>query len=391
MSNPELKPLRVVHYLDAVREEAGGVVRCVIDLCQVLATHGAQVTLATYDTKDVPAEWSNRPDSPQVVDIHSDRVGFENALYGADVVHLHTPWDRKNASIAGLLRSPRVPYIVSVHGMLDDWCMDQKGLKKRAYLWLAGRRLLEGAYRVHCTAEGEAQQAGKWYPLGKSVVLPLVVDLPDRGTLPGPAVAVDAFRPLASDRPKLLFLSRLHPKKGVDVLLQASALVNARGTPHELMVAGPGEQSYVAELKRLAAELDIQQQTHFVGLVQGTMKLSLYEACDLFVLPTHQENFGLVLPEAMACGTPVVTTRGVDIWPEIEAAGGVIVDNRPEPLADALMPLLADLPALANRGALGRQYVYDWLDPERVVQGYIDLYHEAARSSRSQPAPHQAP
>ncbi len=369
----------MLHYLDAVREEAGGVVRCVIDLCNVLAAQGCEVTLATYDAQDVPAAWGKEPNTPRVIDAGADEA-LNQAYETADVVHLHTPWDRRNTSAAKRAQAVRKPYIVSVHGMLDDWCMAHKGLKKRVYLWLAGRRMLEGAYRVHCTAEGEAQQAGKWYPRAQSVVLPLVVDMPDPESLPGPELARETFPALATDEAKLLFLSRLHPKKGVDLLLRAAKLLVDRGTSFQLFVAGPGEAAYIEQLKSLASELGIADRTHFVGLVQGDTKLSLYQAADLFVLPTHQENFGLVLPESLVCGTPVVTTRGVDIWPEIEAAGSTITDNQPEPLAETLAKLLSDRTALAARGEQGRQYIQQWLDSDRVAQGYIDLYREAAQS-----------
>lgn len=382
MSDTAPKPPRVLHYLDAVREEAGGVVRCVIDLCGVLAEQGCEVTLATLDAKDVPAHWREKSNAPRVVELPAEQWTAElrQAAEQVDVLHLHTPWDRRNTGIAKTANSLAKPYIVSVHGMLDDWCMDHKGLKKRVYLWLAGRRMLEGAYRVHCTAEGEAQQAGKWYPRAQSAVLPLVVDMPNPDTLPGPQLATETFPALATDDTKLLFLSRLHPKKGVDLLLRAAKLLVDRGTSFQLFVAGPGEPAYVTQLESLAAELGIADFTHFIGMVQGDTKLSLYQACDLFVLPTHQENFGLVLPESLACGTPVVTTRGVDIWPEIEAAGSTITDNQPESLANELERLLAERAALAERGLQGRQYIQQWLDPTRVAQGYIDLYRQAVQN-----------
>lgn len=370
-------PVRVLHYLDAVCEEAGGVVRCVIDLCNVLAQHGCQVTLATFDTQDVPQHWTAGDQTPRVINLSQGGTSFEQAIEEVDIVHLHTPWDTRNAKFAKLLRSRGMPYLLSVHGMLDDWCMAAKGLKKRAYLWLAGRAMLEGAYRVHCTAEGEVAQAAKWYPRGESVVLPLVVDMPSPRELPGPQLACEAFPALETTNTKLLFLSRLHPKKGVDLLLRAAALMSERGDTFQLFIAGPGEAAYVEQLQRMAKELGLNERTHFVGLVQGETKLSLYQACDLFVLPTHQENFGLVLPEALACGTPVLTTRGVDIWPEIEAAGGAIVDNRPEPLAQRLSQLIANRENLPALGQRGRQYIHKWLDPSNVVAGYIDLYRQA--------------
>ena len=377
-SSSDDTPVSVLHYLNAVDLAEGGVVRCVLDLCNVLSLHGCEVTLATHDTRDVPAEWQSRPNAPRVIDMRGDASAFQQALEQAKVVHLHTIWDTHNAPIARQLRRLGIPYVVSLHGMLDDWCMAQKALKKKIYHWLLGRRMLEGAYRVHCTAEGEEQQAAKWYPRGTSVVLPLIVDMPAAEALPGPQLARDTYKSLASPDAQLLFLSRVHPKKGIDLLLRAAAQVVQQGTGVQLNIAGPGDESYVQELKSLANSLGIADRTHFLGLVQGELKLSLYEAADLFVLPTHQENFGLVLPESLVCGTPVVTTRGVDIWPEIMAAGSVVVDNQPETLAAELMQLLADRKALAERGVQGRDYITEWLDSARVVEEYKALYRQAA-------------
>jgi glycosyltransferase involved in cell wall biosynthesis len=377
MTDSANPPVRLLHYIDAVREEAGGVVRCVIDLCAALANQGCEVTLATFDTKDIPTKWRSDPSAPRVIDLSSGSDGWPGAVRESNVVHLHTPWDRRNAGFARTAFDAHKPYIVSIHGMLDDWSMDQKGLKKRVYLWLAGRKMLERAFRVHATAEGEVQQARKWYPRGESVVLPLVVDIPVPEALPGAELARQKFPALATDKPTVLFLSRLHPKKGVDLLIEAAALLHHDSHAFELIIAGSGEPAYVEALEELAKVRGIANHTHFVGLVTGDLKLSLYQACDLFVLPTHQENFGLVLPEAMACGTPVVTTRGVDIWPELEAGGGVITENTPEVLANQIAMLLDDREALVERGRLGQEYVRSWLDSHRVTQSYVELYREA--------------
>jgi glycosyltransferase involved in cell wall biosynthesis len=258
--------------------------------------------------------------------------------------------------------------------MLDDWCMAQRGLKKRLYMKLAGRRFLQGAACVHTTAEGERQQAAKWIPKARTAVLPLLVDLSEFDALPGPGPALAAFPQLATTAPKLLFLSRLHPKKGVEILLRAAAEVARRGIHCELFIAGPGDGDYVSRLKRLASELDLGAKTHFLGMVRGMQKTSLYQAADLFVLPTHQENFGLVLVEALACGTPVVTTRGVDIWPELEQAGSAIVSLDPQAVAGAMHERLLHREKLPDIAAQGRTFVRNWLTEEKVIAGYEAMY-----------------
>ncbi|MEM8865921.1 MAG: glycosyltransferase, partial [Planctomycetota bacterium] len=193
------RPLRCLHYVDAVVEEAGGVVRAVLDLTSALAEQsleahgiegrGIEVTLLTGDAQDVPKSWlAGEPGMPRVEVISrsltpwlslgaADREAVTAAVAEADLVHLHTPWDPCNVAIAAEARRTGTPYVVSVHGMLDDWSMTQRGLKKRVYLSVAGRRMLDGAARIHFTAEGERQQAMKLAPRGSAVVLPLVMDL----------------------------------------------------------------------------------------------------------------------------------------------------------------------------------------------------------------------
>jgi glycosyltransferase involved in cell wall biosynthesis len=181
-----------------------------------------------------------------------------------------------------------------------------------------------------------------------------------------------------------LFLSRLHPKKGVDLLLKAAATLQAQGVQAELLIAGPGDEDYVNVLKKLAAQLGVQSSTHFLGMVRGELKLSLYQFADVFVLPTHQENFGLVLPEALACGTPVVTTRGTDIWRELAAAGAMIVDNQPAELAGAIAKLLASRELRTQLGKQGREYVNTWLAEDKVQAGYEKMYRDTVQRA----APH---
>jgi glycosyltransferase involved in cell wall biosynthesis len=265
--------------------------------------------------------------------------------------------------------------------MLDDWCMAQRGLKKRLFMKLAGRRYLHSAACVHTTAEGEREQATKWIPKAKITVLPLLVDLAEYDTLPGPGPALAAFSQLATDAPKALFLSRLHPKKGVEALLRATADLARGGFRCELFIAGPGEEDYVSRLKRLAKELDLAGQAHFLGMVRGVQKTSLYQSADLFVLPTHQENFGLVLVEALACGTPVITTKGVDIWPELEQAGSAIVSAEPKRIAAAMHERLSHREKLPEIGERGRAFVRDWLAEEKVIASYEAMYADAARTT----------
>ena len=357
--------------------------RAVLDLTDALAGIGEEVTLLTFDDADVPGAWAGGPAHPHVLKTEVP-AGFGGqfsraqlrtlrpTLAEAEVVHLHAPWTLSNRQLAAACRGVGTPYVLSIHGMLDDWSMAQRTLKKRLYLALGGRAMLERAAAVHCTAAFEQEQAKKWYPRGHGVTIPLVFDVtPFAG-------AIDPQRapgPPRGDRPRLLFLSRLHEKKGLDRFLRAAAIVRDSGTPVDLIIAGDGEERYVRSMRELATELGLADQAHFVGLVTGEAKAAVYASADLFVLPTSQENFGFVCPEALACGTAVVTTKGVDIWPELLESGGAgIADNTPESIARVVSDLLAERARLSEMGERGRAWVLDRFSGDRVAREYRALY-----------------
>lgn len=360
--------LHVVHYLPAVRLADGGVVRAVLDLCALTAARGHRATLLAFDGTDVPGgqpmvALSGKPLTGGLLPSAAlDEV--RTALFGASFLHLHGPWDPAHVQLVRAARMAGIPYGVTAHGMLDDWSMAQKALKKRLFLALFGRRLLEGGAWLHCTAEGEAAQVRRLLPWAKVVVAPLAFDARPYADLP---------EKMPSDLPRVLFLSRLHPKKGAEKLIEACAILRGRGKPVALGVAGTGDADYVSRLRLLAGHHRVEAE--FLGMVTGADKVRALAMADVFALPTSQENFGLALVEAMACGAPVVTTRGVDIWPELQAAGAEIlkVDADAAQWADAIATLI-DAPDRAQRGLRGRSWVTDALAPMKVAQMYETLY-----------------
>lgn len=376
-----------------MRLEQGGVTRAVLDFCAIFASLGNTTTLVTSDATDVPAEWlAGAAGAPKVVVIDPPRgrlellpraavAGLDDLLRKTDVLHLHAPWTASNTQFAAAARRLSVPYVLTLHGMLDDWSMAQKRLKKRIYLAIAGNRLLRGAAAIHCTAQAELEQASHWFSRERGVVLPLLFDLEAFRRLPGPELARARFAQLNGDRPALLFLSRVHPKKGLEQLIGAAGELRRRRTGCEILIAGPGEEEYVARLQALATSLGVGDIVHFLGMVRGEEKLSLYQAADLFVLPTSQENFGLVLLESLACGAPVLTTRGVDIWQELQAAGARIADAAPEALATAIGELLSDRMGLKSRGDAGRRWVFERYEPQRLAGEYESLYRSVSVSA----------
>lgn len=393
--------MRIVHYLKWMRLSDGGTVRAVLDWCAALAARGHEVTLITADACDVPAEWKrSTPGAPRCLEVDiQDALGkwlgktvprgapdkptqlltraaldaAAGALRGADCLHLHGVWASSNAQLASLARRLGTPYVVSPHGMLDDWSLAQGAAKKKLHLALVSGRVLRAARNVLCTAQGELDQAAKHFDRARGRVLPLLFDTSPFLSPVGPDAARARFQ-LSADTPVVLFLSRLHVKKGVDRLLRAAAML--KDLSFTLVLAGPADPpAYEAQLRALASELGVNDRVKFVGMVTGSDKISLFRAASLFALPTSQENFGFVILEAMSAGVPVLTTRGVDTWPELKASGGaVICDASPAEIAKELRALLGDPPARERMGRRAREWALALLDPEAVITRYEQVY-----------------
>jgi glycosyltransferase involved in cell wall biosynthesis len=388
LNMPKSDPrLRIIHYSPGMRLERGGVVRTILDSCTVLAARGHDVILVAFKSPDVPSDWNGQNGKPKVVWIPASFTSnffvsaqavriWRDLLSGGGVAHLHAPWTASNIQMSRVARRLGVPYIVSIHGMLDDWSMSQRGLKKRIFLSVGGRRYLRAANRLHYTAAAEREQAERKVPGSTGVVLPCLVDLSSFQSLPGREPARAAFAALGGEDPKLLFLGRLHEKKGVHLLIEAAALLRQKGRRFKLLLAGSGSAAYENQLREQTRRLNLEDIVSFLGLVKGVEKISLYQSADVFVLPTQQENFGLVLIEALAAGTPVLTTRGTDIWQDIAAAGGTITEYTPTAICAALDKLLEDRASLAALGRRGRDWVMQNLNTEKLAGDYERLYAE---------------
>jgi glycosyltransferase involved in cell wall biosynthesis len=381
--------MKIVQYMLGFRSRDGGVVRALIDLCNALAARGHDVRALTTDASDAPRNWDGREGRPllQVLPFHrigegvltseSKRVARE-AIMWADVVHLHVPWDMICLQLGWIAQKFRVPYIVTVHGMLDDWTMASAAMKKRLYLALAGRKFLERAQGVQSAAQIEGEQSVRWYPRGKSIVIPLLFDFGEFEKLPGPQRALREFDLQDDGRPCVLFLGRLHPIKRVELVIRAVAELKRQGCAARLLIAGSGDAKYEAELRQLVQREGLESDARFLGFVSGETKLSLYQHAHVAVLPSAHESFGYSLVEALACGTPVIATTGVNIWRELEQTGGAtIAAAEPSSITNAIREIITNQQHRNHMGQKGCEGIRAWLDPHRVIQQYETMYRQA--------------
>jgi glycosyltransferase involved in cell wall biosynthesis len=182
---------------------------------------------------------------------------------------------------------------------------------------------------------------------------------------------------------RLLFLSRLHPKKGLPLVLEALALARARSDVQlSLTVAGGGDGAYVGELRALAARLGVADLVYWTGHVEGAAKSALLAGADLFVLPSAQENFGIAVAEAMAAGLPVLVSHEVALSAEVREAGaGAVVPREPAAIADAILHSARDLGARVHAGDAAVRLVRERFSWERCADGLEALYASVVGAS----------
>jgi len=336
--------MKHLHVITGLQKAAGTSVFCV-ELCNHLALQGEECYIAVRQK----CEGDCVPDS--AVSLFKVEGDPSSLSFKPDIVHIHALWDPFLHRFATWAQKNQIPLVISPHGMLTPWALKQKRLKKWLALKLYQYRDLQSAVLLHATASSEVEDMRRLGLKQPVAIAPLGVDVPDDKPL------------MRNNSPKIaLFVSRVHPKKGLLNLVEAWAqlkgsvsskplVVNGNsetqlktandsrltvhGFPWQLVIAGPDQDGYTAELKAKAkkhglsvADIPANQLISksanppslsdivFTGPVYGADKDALYRKADLFVLPTYSENFGVVVIEALAQGCPVITTKGTP-WAEL--------------------------------------------------------------------------
>lgn len=334
--------MRLLHVIPRLDPRYGGTVEAVRSLGLALQAEGAQQAVATIDPPEAPYLAA----FPLPVFAQGPAKGFygysprlvpwlraEASAY--DAVLVHGIWQFHDAAVGQACRG-RVPYYVFTHGMLDPWfnrTYPLKHLKKLPYWFAIQRPLLHGARAVLYTAEEERTLARGAFPgyRPRELVCGLGTKIPE-GDAEAQRMAWHEAFPALAERPFLLFLGRICEKKGVDQLVEAYA---ARPDwPLDLVLAGPGEQEPWAQTLRARFP---HRQLHWLGPISGATKWGALRAAQALILPSHQENFGLVVAEALAMGTPALLTRQVNIWREVVEGGAGIAEADTRAGARALL------------------------------------------------------
>ncbi|HBH74071.1 MAG TPA: transferase [Synechococcales bacterium UBA10510] len=328
--------MKILNVIRSVDPAGGGPIEGICQITPHLEALGAITTVASLDSTAAP--WLEQlPATGMGLGPVSGGYGYRRGLpqrlralaLEHDVVIVHGLWQYHAFATWRALHGSGIPYFVYPHGMLDPWFKHTyllKHLKKLAYWPWADYRVLRDAQAVLFTTEQERLLARQsfWLYRAREQVVGYGTSAPPGDVQHQRQLFIEHFPQLAAKR-LLLFLSRIHPKKGLDLLIEAFASIAASHTSLHLVIAGPDQVGWQAVLQQRVSALGIADRISWTGMLSGDLKWGAFRSAELFCLPSHQENFGIVVAEALACGLPVAIAEPVNVSSEVSAAGAGLV------------------------------------------------------------------
>ncbi|WP_372717001.1 glycosyltransferase [Novipirellula sp.] len=386
--------LRITHVTKTLDSAAGGVPVVAIRLAAAAAEVGHQVTLVAeepsaslayertaihgFDTVNVQF-----CEPVSIKGIFSDPPpgdALVKAVTSSDVVHMHGVWDPVLVRAGRIARQQSVPYLVAPHGMLDPWSLQQARVKKRIAMATTHRSLLAGAALMHAL---NATEAELWGPLklnSPTTVIPNGIDLRDLPVADPQRVKAMRERFGIKGRKVILFLGRLHYKKGLDVLAAAFLKVARKHDDVSLLVVGP-DGGARGEFESEIVKSQLHERVHIVGPLFGADKYDALWLADLFCLPSRQEGFSIAILEAIACGLPVVISQHCHFDAVRDADLGRVCDLDADKIAAGLCEMLQSDLTMKPILERGPQWVEDHFSWKQAGALLLQHYERCLRDS----------
>lgn len=399
--------MKVLHVIPSLSQLRGGASRAVLDMVFSLQEAGIEAIIATTDdhgpdnTLSVPLE--KRVLYEEVPAYFFSTLSVDNAALQKfkfsqsltkwlwqnvkkyDLVHVHGLFSYPSTIAMLIARLKRVPYVMTPHGLLCEWSLQQAAHKKQLFMSLIERTNLAHSQSLHLTSVKEQEEVARLNLLAQSFVLPLGLEIPV--TIPEASAKLRALLNINDCAPIILFLGRFHYKKGLDYLIPALGQLK-QTMPFHFVLAGSGTPEYDLEIDCFLTAANIQERTYRPGFVEGEQKDIILQGADLFALTSHSENFGISVLEALASGTPTLLTPGVALADVVEDKQlGYISALDTQAIYTALVSALKDPQnnaAIGQRAQLFVQEHYSW---RKIADQLTETY---AHTLESIPKKHPA-
>lgn len=396
-----MNKMRILQIVPSISLVYGGPSQMVLGLSKALASQGIDVTILTTDSNgdfgqaplDVPLDKPVAQDGYQVryfrcspfrrykFSLNLLRWLWQNAKE-FDLAHIHALFSPVSTAAATIARQRKLPYLLRPLGTLDPADLRKKQQLKQIYAALWEKPNLAGAAGIHFTSQQEAKISERFGTDAPDVIIPLGVTPPDESKK-GQARAKWG---IPHHLPLILFMSRVDPKKGLNLLIPSLERLLAAGVNFHFVLAGenPQDPNYYQQIKEQVKASFLFPYTTITGFVTGELKAALLQDADLFVLPSYYENFGIAVAEAMVAGTPVVISDQVHIWQEVKGAeAGWVCACEVDALTLELHQALRDMNEQKRRGVKARDYALRYYSWDAIARQTIQTYEQIIVTGKS--------
>ena len=367
--------MKVIHFISSIDLASGGPARSMPSICLGMKAVGVDCEVHSRNSENPNKQKLIEAGIPVVLVNGSGVKSLlgKSLVKGVEwknsIVHIQNIWDPALHGVAKECRKNGVPYLISPRGMLEPWSLQQKKLKKKIALSLYQKNDLQKASCIHTTAISEMEHVRALGVISPIAVIPNGIKAEDY-------IEKD-YQCIGKGKRQMLFLSRIHPKKGIDFLLKAWSLLPSDIVKDwELVIAGEGDKSYSLDDLKAMIDKDFKNlDVKIAGPQYGKDKVKTYQSADIFVLPTYSENFGMVIAEAMCCGVPVITTTGTP-WHELKEQNlGWYIELSVANLKNALIDAMTQPKQnLIEMGKRSRNLILKEYSIEAVANKYKQLY-----------------
>lgn len=363
-----LSIMKILSFVSSLDLSCGGPSRSVPMLAKGLAELGVDITLMTIRSENMNT-YALEGTTAKLKVLSPSFSKKEIAKYLAeerfDLIQIQSMWDLPYHKVMVEARRLGIPYIATPRGMLEPWSLSQKKWKKKLAWWLYQRNDVQKSVCVFTTAKMEADHVGNLGITTRKAVIPNGIETDSYPC----KTSIDVVNK------QVLFLSRVHVKKGIEILFDAWKLIHSEFADWQLFVVGNGEDEYIQSLENRVERLGLKDSIRILPPVFGNDKTRIYQESALFCLPSFSENFGLVIAEAMSCGTPVITTTDCP-WDILnETNTGWCIDLSVDNLERAFREALSMSPAeLYDMGQRASKLIFDNFDYRSVTRKTLRLY-----------------
>ena len=295
--------MKILTFISSLSLNGGGPSRSVPMLVKGLAEEGVDITLMTVRSEDMNTHALDGTTAKlKILERGYTSLEIEKYLLEErfDLIQMQSIWDIPYHQLSKIARKLHIPYIITPRGMLEPWSLSQKRWKKKIALMLYQMKDLKRAACIFTTAEMEAKHVRD---LGIKVPISVIPNGIETG-------GYSCRKTIDGVKKQILFLSRIHVKKGIELLIDAYSHLHKNFPDWSLVIVGNGEADYIKSLENRVNTLELQDCIKILPPVFGDAKTKLYQESSLFCLPSYSENFGMVIAEAMSCGVPAITTNG---------------------------------------------------------------------------------